>query len=130
MKRFLKLLRRVPDAIILEVAGQTFAMSDFARCVCGHTLRATVRALTGRDAQIRDEVTLDHAGNIKEARRLVTGPLSAIYGGTVDEWDALFYGVTNNYVFDEGGTLTLRRTFSDTRDHIEEAFARRVAECV
>lgn len=123
VRGYLKTLRRIPDNIVLSLATRNFEMTNPASCLTGWALREAVGALRGQPAE-------DVPGN-----QYLWESCSEQFGGTDDEWRRIFDGVccagdsekknSAGYCMGCGG--------GDTHGHlplIEEAFARRVAECV
>lgn len=100
---YLKTLRRIPAPIIQAMATREIRFNDPAACVCGWAIRESLAFANGQTA---DE-------NADECDWDSDEQLLRTFGGTFDEWHDIYYGVTD-----------------DRRPAIEEAFARRVMECV
>ena|SRR6185503_3398691 len=96
---YLTTLRRIPDDVILSMATREFQMYDPPSCICGWAMREDLLAATGSQGG-------GHSGPVRCAAR---------FGGTEQEWGAIFGGVTDTY-----GVLP----------RIEMAFVRRVDEAV
>lgn len=121
---YLKTLRRIPKAIILDMATRKFEMNEYAACLCGWAVRDALGvAINGESPQQASDALIGagvpgswEAETNIEARRQ--------FGGTQKEWDRVFYGViggTNAYNAYVDASITAA---------VEEAFTRRVMECV
>lgn len=102
----LRTLRRIPDSVILSMGTVEYSMGMPHACVCGWAIRADLLAATGTDAYDGDP------------RRIA----SERFGGTWEEWRAIFSGVC----YDEHDDL---RDFPMLPD-IELAFVCRIDEAV
>lgn len=106
----LRTLRRLPDDVVLDIAGREIDPVNFRTCVCGWALRGGLAMAAGVDPS---EV---------EIGGVVTYELLRIFGGSHKEWLAIFDGICD---YDE-----------DTRDtdhkseyaRIERAFVTRLNE--
>ncbi len=103
---YLKTLRRLPADIVLSMATRNIQVGNPSACVCGWAIRESLAFTNGKPAEeyrVSEACDPWHQGEY----------LAKEYGGTVGEWDSLFY--------DASSLLT---------PIVEEAFLRRVAECV
>jgi hypothetical protein len=110
-KDYLKTLRRVPDDVILDVAGRDIDLELPSTCVCGWVVRAALAQLRGTTPEAVD---MENIGAMYDAEYRDT--LTGVYGGTVDEWNDVYYGVSS--CSDDPDSLA----------HIERAFLHRVLE--
>lgn len=99
VEAYLTTLRRIPPEVRQSMATREFAISDPWSCVCGWAIREDILAATGED--VEPTVTDEFA-------------CSRVFGGTSDEWRAIFLGIC----------------YPDNTSLIEEAFAIAVAETV
>lgn len=77
---FLETLRRIPDDIVLSVMTRDLVLSEPRRCLCGWAVRESIGRATNRDAE-----------NVPTG--FVPVQVSSAFGGTYDEWEAIYYGV-------------------------------------
>jgi hypothetical protein len=84
-----RLLARLPDEVMLEIAGHEFEMCNENSCVCGWALRAVIARLEGHYI---DDVDIWYADGYGGD---VPGTLAKYVGGTSKAWERLFYAVTD-----------------------------------
>lgn len=108
---YLTTLRRIPDEVILDMATREFQMFSARSCVCGWALRGGLSLLNGKTP---DE--FDVNGN--------PAAMAARFGGTDEEWRAIFIGVTAGCGTPGCGVCRAAGKLPD----IELAFVHRVAE--
>lgn len=118
MTDYLKLLRRVPDDIILSVATREIVPSMASSCLCGWVIREAISKMANKDAETTAAVGLlastfapiDDEFHASWAT-IEADRLASLYGGRPADWDQIFYGICG-----EDALL------------IEVAFTNRVAE--
>jgi hypothetical protein len=105
----LRVLRLLPDQVVLDVAGRDLVMSDSRQCLCGWALRASMALASGGDPA-DDKYADECVWGLYE----VPDALARRYGGTVEDWALIFGGVASHLY----------------REAIEEAFTLRLLEAV
>jgi hypothetical protein len=80
--RYLDTLRRLPDDVVLDMAGREFDMDSYTTCVCGWAVRIELAKQT-RGA------TPDN----QDVRGWVPETCEDLFGGTTQEWNSIFHGV-------------------------------------
>lgn len=81
--RLLETLRRIPDEIILAIAGQDFDGADGARCVCGWAFRESLAR----------ELNVDPAGEETFGASLMFNSADLCaerFGGESGEWSDIY----------------------------------------
>lgn len=124
---YLKTLRRIPDEIILDMGTREFEMGSSSACVCGWALRAALAPILSlaphRIAPEWDGSAYSSC-QVDDPRLEMYGVVERcvnFWGGTHDEWYALFTGVIPPY-----NGLPLRGRLPE----IERAFVERLNEAV
>lgn len=109
---YLATLRRVPPNVVRAVATRNIVPSDGATCLCGWFVREMVAQMTHVDADAVDpyDCRIGLSDPVWNPR---TGS-QQFFGGTREEWIRIYVDI----ISDDDGRF------------VEEAFARRVAECV
>ena len=77
---FLETLRRIPDDIVLSMMTLDLVLEEPSRCLCGWAVRESIARATNREASF-------------VATEFVPEQVVREFGGTYDEWDAIYYGV-------------------------------------
>lgn len=79
--KYLKTLRRIPDDIVLSVATREIVDISPSQCVCGWAIRESIA----------------RAANMPAEEVIVTFPVTwrceNAFGGTDEEWSAIFLGI-------------------------------------
>lgn len=128
MKRYrtyLKTLRRVPDDVILAVAGRPLNLGDGESCLCGWFVREALARIRSVDAT---EIRGVEDGTTSYER------CTDLYGGSQTEWYDIYAGVADEaeesrYNWTTGTTETFPNPDYRLPD-IERAFVERMLECV
>jgi len=110
LDRFRRLLRRVPDEIILAVASRHLELGEPTQCVCGWVIREAIGGLAQQDPE-EISLGLDFEESwVEDGPRTIPRRLrrklddaggippnmcAALYGGRPDSWEMLYYGVTD-----------------------------------
>lgn len=117
----LETLRRVPDRIILATMGRDLNLLANNACLCGWFVREKLAEVRNVGAS---EIT-DLPAYAENAADAADEQCSDLFGGSHNEWEEIFYGVTHDDRED---------MFGDPRecdaDIIERAFVSRVNEAV
>lgn len=84
----LRTLRRLPDDVVLDIAGRDIKPSQTESCLCGWAVRSAFLRAVGRD--------LDPANSEADDRVFNNVPrwLRRRFGGSQREWGNIFHGVT------------------------------------
>ena len=101
---YYKLLKRLPKEVILEVAGGDLNLNRHQSCVCGLAYRAALANALKKDM---NDPSVKHIDGYVPAR------CSDQFGGEMDAWSDLYYGVTD-----------------ERMPAIERAFEKRLQECL
>lgn len=117
VKGFLTTIRRVPAEIVLGTAACDLELDDSQQCLVGTFVRAEIANMVEKD--IADTTKYDAV----DGYGLVSKMASRRFGGTVNEWAKLFYGVV-------GYSAQGLYASDDLRAATELAFVRRVNEVV
>jgi hypothetical protein len=80
-------LRRIPDAIILDMATRRIDLFFSRSCICGWAMQATFNAPTDYDAWY-----LTHALSVRSRDEYFLR-LVETYGGTPKQWYTLYRGI-------------------------------------
>lgn len=107
---YLKTLRRIPRPIVQAMATRGIISSWGDVCLCGWAIREALAFANGHTA---DEINVWDNNNPNTEFPLVVSLCQRNFGGTAYAWESIYYGIVRK-----------------PRRAIEEAFARRVAECV
>lgn len=113
VNRFLRTLRRIPDEVVLSVATREMDMGSYQSCLCGSAVREYLVAFN-------DEQDFYHASSIGPNYELTSEHSARLFGGTWQEWHAVFAGVDPASAESDGVSFEL--------PNIEEAFTLRVME--
>jgi hypothetical protein len=109
INRFLKTLRRVPDDIILSTIARDLDLNDANSCLCGTFMREKICQMKDVAFERTSSGEMHSTTGMK-----VPGMCALLFGGTKEEWDDVFMGVT----------------YESDAPLIEEALMRRVDEAV
>lgn len=122
--RYLKTLRRIPKAIILDMGAREFNMETSASCVCGWAVRDSLDiAINGESTFTADEKLRIAEPHHATSWYSKTNEIAQRqFGGTQREWNAIFYAAA-------GMDPDRQCTEVPVTEHLEEAFTRRVMEC-
>ena len=94
--QYLTTLRRLPDDVVLEVAGHELDLVDSYACLCGWALRAVMAKLQRVSIDTWSSYRMEDYEAYRDARGLDAGVpelLSEKVGGTREEWSNIFDGV-------------------------------------
>ncbi len=103
VREYLSTFMLLSDATVLDLAGRDLRLDRPAYCVCGWALRAELGKRAGKDA---DDISVTEDCCVLEE----TAPyrLAQLVGGTVEEWDNIYMGVTDDRMGDIEWAFTLR----------------------
>lgn len=90
VQRHLTTLRRLPDDVVLEVAGQDLDLADSNSCLCGWALRGVMAKL--QHTAIR-KWNVERTENYASRHGGVCSALVNKVGGTYQDWHEIFIGV-------------------------------------
>lgn len=109
--KYLKTLRRVPGDVILSIASRDIDPLWAPTCLCGWVVREHLATIADKDAG-EVNATGDSAYEAQE-----------IYGGTDEEWEAIYRDIWDDeqHAWHHGGT-------GKRAALVEEAFTLRVME--
>lgn len=81
---YLRTIRRIPDRIILAIASRDVIPSSPTSCICGWAIRESLARASNMDAEKIDAYTRVDS---------VVDACADRFGGTWEEWDAVFRGI-------------------------------------
>jgi hypothetical protein len=108
---YLETLRRLPDDIVLGLAGSDFDESDGARCIVGWAVRGAIAKRLGLPVEQVGQSAWIYETPRGFATRDWSQEAAHLFGGTEAEWDRIYMGVV-----------------TDRMPLIEEALAERLDE--
>lgn len=115
-RKYLQTLRRLPDEVVLDMATREFTMSRADFCLCGWAMRAALSQANGKTPEEFDDFGFP-------------SDMAERFGGTEDEWRAIYLGVTPQWSdLIVGGLEWAENQLRGKLATIEEAFVHRVIE--
>jgi hypothetical protein len=85
LEQYLDTLERIPDDIVLSALTRDLDLFNGQTCLCGWVLREKLSQVTGKDAETIEVDTFE---------RSVPEECAKEFGGTYEEWDSIYQGVT------------------------------------
>lgn len=86
-----KTFKRIPDDIILYIAGSELDLGDPKTCVCGWALNAAILAGTKRAKAFKERFSL--YPDINDPMSSGPDEMVHVFGGEPWEWAIIYYGV-------------------------------------
>src|SRR5689334_23242053 len=80
-----KLLKRIPDDVVLSVSTRDLNLGDPDTCLCGWAVREALVATTGVDPK--------KFGTLDTDWQYPDHLCAKLFGGSLDDWNAVFEGV-------------------------------------
>lgn len=81
-------LCRIPPDVFLSMAAREFRMGSALTCICGWAIREHLTYLGAHDPNF-------HAVPPGTMRAWTAGQCQSLFGGDDEEWDAIYWGVTD-----------------------------------
>ena len=107
---YLQTFRRLPDDVVLAVAGREIDPGSPQRCLCGWAIREALARELNLPASEIDPYEYVY----RPPMAGINGELAKRYGGRVEEWHNIFSGIV----------------LPGSEADVELAFTTRVLECV
>jgi hypothetical protein len=85
------LFAHLSDEIVLDISARDFEADTPEQCLCGWALRESLAQAAGIDA---DDVELRHDDGFISSD--ITVQLADRFGGTRDDWSAVYWGITSS----------------------------------